>query len=192
MTKTIASALALFILTVGQNASANTLFMRFEGTSSGSLNGVPFQSQAFEITASYDTNDIVLLPTANDISEVPLTDAQFEISGVGAGTFELATALFVNRTNSAAGFTRLVGIDLLNVESPLFVDYDLLQPFGPIFDATPTAVFQFVGIPTSSGFLTFNSASDVTFQTVPEPCTAVLLAVGIAAFSLCRRRKVSP
>lgn len=186
----ILSILLVCLALSGGAAEAALITYEFEGTASGSLDGVAYNDAHFLLTALADSID----PTT-------ATSTSFEISGVGSGTIANGH-LFVNNLNctanqefptvdSCVGFFTGGGLDFLDVGSNSFDTYVLGTPIGPIVDDT---AFGNLGafVATSAGGWIINKYGRGTFTAtvddVPEPAALSVMVAGLAGY-LARRRK---
>src|ERR1700682_2950338 len=78
------------------------MFMTFDGSGSGSLNGVPFSNTAFTITENADTANVVNLGLL--LFSLDSSSASINIQGLGNFTFTSGTRTYV--AGSVVGFAR--------------------------------------------------------------------------------------
>ena len=175
-------------------AEAAPITFTFAGTGSGDVDGTPFSQAAFVITANANTANIV---QGGGLFNLDSNSATIRITGIGTGTFLIATRVFDSQGLSVLGFSRAPsGIDLMDFDHPAFATYDLTTSLGPLLVGIPFALDEFDAVSTTLGDVTFDAAEGVTFTAtaqaigaVPEPSTLVLLGAGLAALGLLRRRK---
>jgi hypothetical protein len=180
---------------MGLMSHADPATYTFSGTGSGDVGGVLFNNEAFSIAVSADTASIVN-PGAgvyfvNDIAST------IAIDGFGLATFTGpdGNSVFVNNNVVTAGFalgsppSPGPGTDLLDIDNAAFGIYDLATSYGPVFDATPFGVINFVDQATTIGDVTFTAYQDVTFTAtvIPEPASAGLIALVSSGIYFTRR-----
>lgn len=158
---------------------------------SGSLGSATFTDAQVTLQGVGDTVD-VFQQTPN-FYVVPLSTFTVLVSGVGSATMTGVSALscWANAClsappfpNAAAGFgVPSAGRDVLDIVSAAFDGYDLTKSIGPI--TGPSLINAGFTFDTSGGLLVLQSAGGVTFSAsvevvaVPEPSSAVLLALGL-------------
>ena len=128
------------------------------------------------------------------------TGATISLTGIGAGTFLIATHTWIAE-NCCMGFGKDLGTNLLTLDGPGLTDigYALNTALGPVLAAVASTQGQFVNVATSLGILTITDVSRVSFQAssvnpsaVPEPATLALLATGLVTVAYRRSRKPGP
>ena len=125
----------------------------FAGTFSGSLNGVPFNSNV-SVIGNGDANLITGGPTFCN----PISSLTFTITNLGVTVTVTDTmSIFSNTTNSAVGFQRgCSGADWIDMFSPAFAAYDLSSSIGPV-NATAFSPVGQETVNTTGGTLTLTS-----------------------------------
>lgn len=179
------------ILAAATPASAAPITYIFEGTTSGSLDGVDFEDESFTITALADTDNI-------DASDGPIVvhDAvTIELLGMVLDVFTRTTT-WVNTGGGLVGF----GNDerefdlLIGPFDPIFETWDLASPVGPITgrgfiseggDRIATSGGQLDVVDDFDTQITFTA---VTAAEVPEPGTLILIG-GALLLSVRRFRR---
>jgi hypothetical protein len=170
---TLVAATTFFGLLAVPRVEATPISFTFQGTLTGVLGDSQFTAVPFAIIANGDTANIVQSGTQFSLD----TDsATFAISGIGSGTFAIATRVFVARgvvLNSLGpidilsfGRAGISGDPLMVFTNPAFATYDLSTPFGPLLIGNAIAVNA---IPTTMGTLNIGNATDVTFTAAPLP-----------------------
>ncbi len=190
LTMTMFTLCVLSVLMLANTpAVAGTLIFTHTGSGSGTLNGVPFGTSDFSLTASVDTS--FREPHENGWF-IDHATASISIDGLGNLNILTATRTFVNHPRSIVGFSRGgdEGWDLFHGPGdPVFSVWDMLTPIGPISEQGE--LIQWTSTPqieTSGGVLIFDySTSSATFQALPEP--AMLLLMGAALPVLLKRRR---
>ena len=148
---------ALFALSSTALTQAITLV--HEGTSSGSLGGVPFASTDFTITCIADVSNretgVVFVGYWIDHTSVSI-----DIAGVGTVDVTTPTRTFVNNAVNIVGFSRATmgGLDLFNgpIDSAL-ATWDMTTSIGPLTGSGQTLQWTFGDVFTSGGVLDMNS-----------------------------------
>jgi hypothetical protein len=192
----------MLLLTVSIVALAAPATYTFEGTASGSIQGLTlsnFTDANFTLTLTGDTSSITGNGTS-DPYQLILTGAGLNILGYGSGTVSQSTALFAVPEGShgpTVGWRGWPGADYLDVHNgSAYYWYDLSYDLQ-FFDPSPFAIDQFSGVHTAFGDVTFTSAKDVTFTAltgtstpslVPTPPSVVLLATALASIAGIRRK----
>jgi hypothetical protein len=188
----ITFVLSLVLLTAG-TVSADSIMYTFTGTGSGSVGTSNFTNQSVTIT--------VLGATENVTNPLPSVFANRSL-GTSIGISGIATVSVLDLTNMFSNSAPLgagIGLGDSTTGFALFGlvpanSYNLMADFGPLFNASPVAAGQFNNIPTTDGTLDMTSWTNVTFNAalspVPEPGSALLLAVGLLGAALvgCVRR----
>lgn len=190
--------LAGVILTVAGLAAAVPITMTFEGTGTGTVGATPFTDASFIVTLTIETDNNGLFEGDPDTPVTEWAPATVDIDGIGLASFSATKRVFCNQSAEVLGLNNSVAFDLIDIDSPQFATYDLTTGFGPVFDANPSAWYQFVNVPTNLGDVTFTDMSDVTFTAVlaasevpmSSPTTSILLVVFLAAAGLFVIREV--
>jgi hypothetical protein len=187
------AALLLSITALGANSFGALITFTYTGTGAGTLDGAPFGSSAFTITAIGDTDNRQSFGSGFFINH---DSASITIAGLGTFGFITATDTFVNNPINTPGFSRVNGGDLYNGPVALpFGSWDMLSSIGPV-GGTMSLLQWAGGVSTSGGSLVFaNSSGQGTFaavvgsRTVPDASsTLVLLGCVVAALAGVRRK----
>ena len=182
--------IALCCAAVASSAAvAQPITYSFTGTGSGAVGLTDFESFNFEITLSGDFSSV--FSTGPGLLRFETTSATISIDGLlSDAVFNPTISLVANNNSDILVFGNAsTNQALIVMDNPEFVDYDLSAPFGPVTDTTPGATFQFVALSTTGGFVTLDEISTVTYNAVPTPAAAGLLAVG--GLVAARRRRSS-
>ena len=177
---------ALLVLTSAE-APADILTFLHAGNGSGTLDGIPFSASDFLITAIGDTDD------RHETSggwHIHHTSASISIEGVADVDFVTPTSHFVNNTLQLVGFGHDDAGDLFNgPDDPLFSNWDMLSPIGPITGQGILLQWGIVGgVNTTGGILFFDDGTtDAIFSAVPEPGTLAIFVVGGMGLIVRRR-----
>lgn len=178
------------------SAFADPITFTHQGVGSGTINGTPFSSTSFIITAVGNTSNRQPFGGGFFIDH---ESAMISITGVGTFTFTSGTRTFVNNSVQIVGFSRagVDGIDLFNGPiSPLFAAWDMLSPIGPV--AGIGTVLQWgpsLPVFTDGGQLFFNNSVGPGIFTatvgqpgeIPEPASLTLLGLGFGGAAIARR-----
>jgi PEP-CTERM motif-containing protein len=182
-------------------AQAAPISYTISAVGSGSLGTNSFSDVSFTITSTADTSQIdINSPLFPDILVVTNESATIEISGLGTATFTSTLSDFANqyvgpqwnRTVGAVGVTDISdGYDIIDVQNSAFDTYDLRSSIGPVSGTTfgnagypvgtTAGTFQLNSLPTTATF-------QATLQSVPEPATVLLVALGLGVLLIGRRR----
>jgi hypothetical protein len=191
--KVLAISVPLILSVVTMDAIAAPITYADTGIGSGTINGVPFTSEPFLITASGDTTNRQATPEGFSIDN---NAASIAITNVGAFTFTTGTRFFLNNTgniNGSVGFSRAgeFGVDLYDGPANMQLHaWDMLSSIGPITGTANLFQWTFAPVNTDGGVLVFNGGtSDVTFtaSVVPEPATLLLLGTTMAGLGFAAR-----
>ena len=185
--------LALLLANIPAEASEPIMQFTFTGSGSGSLGGTNFPTSNFVITSIADTAN---REKKSDVWSIDHTSSSISIAGLGDFSILTGTRTFVNCGSKQVGFSRagLGGYDLYsNLNNTAFGTWDMLTPIGPFSGSMNLKQWSsyLPLIDTTGGILIFNNGSCIgTFQAtvVPEPATLSLLAAGLGAIWLKRRR----
>jgi len=170
----------------------------FTGVASGSLGGTNFTNATLTITATGDTQNIQ--PGFNSFNELDFApgDTKVTISGIGTAGFtnfiyvvdDFGTGVLNLGGLFSQGNLVLISMTNASVGSTAFSNYFLSTSLGPLGEAADN-VTNWLNLPTSSGPLSLDSYTNVSFQAgvTPEPRTFVLLPLGLAALLLIKKRK---
>jgi hypothetical protein len=190
----LSAALLLSVTALAANSFGALITFTYTGTGAGSLNGVPFASSAFTITAVGDTDNRQSYSSGYFINH---DSASITITGLGTFGFIPATDTFVNNDVNTPGFSRVTGGgDLYNGPTALpFGSWDMLSSIGPI-GGTMTLLQWGNGVATTGGLLDFADANTqgtfaavVGAASVPDASsTLVLLGCALAALAGVRRK----
>ena len=182
----LAPVLASACLLLGSSAFASPVEYQITGIGSGSIGGVAFNNQVFDIVMFGDT-----AASSNIID--PLASAQLVVAGFAPTAFSIPTRLGLANAGSVVFFSRAGngGLDLFDFNLTTAVP-NLNGPFSVV----GTGVFalnQFVNVASSMGAINFNSSSDVMFSAapVPEPETYGMMLAGLGLVGFVLRRKQS-
>jgi len=180
------SFMILLFATACGAAQAAPLRYTIDGTASLSLAGATYDDAEFTIVMIGDPAGLVG-------TELPLSSATFDITGVASTTFLNPTrlGLFSDGNRNIIYFSRNEPFDLGDMfDFSLAGPVDLGQPFGPVNGEGVFGLNQFVNVATSLGALTVFSSSDVQFQAtvVPLPLPALLLGSALALTARYGRR----
>lgn len=189
-----------FVLLTAVPAFATTITFTHIGLGSGTLDGTPFTTSDFTITAQGDTDN---RDTFSGGYYIDHDFASISITGLGTYQFTTGTRTFVNNLGLAlVGFSREGedGKDLLwGPYDAAFATWDMLSPIGPITGGGE--LFQWglsPSVVTNAGVLVFNNSrfEAATFKasvfeatSVPEPSTIVLLGSGLLGMVGFGRKK---
>lgn len=180
-------AVALLVL-VPAGASADILTFYHTGSGSGTLDGAPFSTSDFVITASGDTSD----RQGDSVTWwIDHTSASISITGLGDFDITSGTRTFVNNGNERVGFSHAghYGMDLIwGPTDAAFATWELLTPIGPIAGEIERMQWSlWPWLETTGGTLIFDDGTcDGAFEAVPEPTTLALFGtLGLIAW---RRR----
>jgi hypothetical protein len=198
----ILSAAALALASYGTLVAGPILQYTFNGTATGTLNGVAFTAQSLTITTIGDAATVI--DTAGTYTlPVAGSAAAFTIGGVTSGLFLDATQVFDNNPNAVAGFSdegALLCCDIVqiydgSIGSTAYATYNLQSPIAAQSpEALDPSTADWVGLKTTLGNFTVTSYSNVTFTVtaaaVPEPSTFALLAASLAALALIARKRI--
>ena len=180
-------ALATIISLCGQvTAQATPITYVFSGVGTGDLGAHPFTDAAFTITSTADTSRITV---PGGFFQAPDLTATVFVSGIGSGTFNIATINVDNHGLSRVGFSD-PGQDLaiLFVDNAAFATYDLGTSIGPL--SGPANISPDGRFGTTAGNFSLTFVSTATFQaiTTPEPATISLFAFAGLAGVVWRKR----
>jgi hypothetical protein len=187
---TLALGLAGAIVSIGPGRAAAVTYT-LEAIGSGTLDGVAYTDASLLFTMHNDTTNVVKGPPGGE---------DFMITGpiavsVGGGplaTFtDPGTDVFVAQ-DFGIGFDGTAGFIVLGIISTAFSTYELKTSIGPI-TSTIASNNGFIHETSSGPFVINSTGDDSTFtaevaETVPEPSSWILLAMGFAGLGLLYRR----
>lgn len=173
------------LIAVGNTVQADPITSIYEGTTSGVLAGLTFDTK-FVISASADTKDIVSSPGAKRL------DSEYvSILLVDIGYYEITspTHTFVNRSG-IVGLEFADGGDIvIGPENDQFDTWDMTTSIGPV---SGQALIRPDELQTSGGVLRFHSGrTTITYSAVvvPEPSNILLLSLSGVSIVSVRRSK---
>ncbi|MCX6590293.1 MAG: PEP-CTERM sorting domain-containing protein [Acidobacteria bacterium] len=183
--------MATLMMVTAAYSLASPITYIYSGTGSGSIGGSSFADEAFTITATADTSNISPWCCS------PLQNTHLSTT-IKIGKAAVFTILTPSHTWLQEGFALGLGENLSNnwlslpAAALVNVGYGLATAIGPVTYVSPWDVYQFNGISTSGGALTFTSISTATFEAVvpgavPEPSSMLLLATGMLGLAVGRR-----
>ena len=160
-------------------ASAAVITFTYEGSGSGTLDGVPFASSGFVIVGLGDTGDRDAFRTGFFIDH---TSTSINIDNLGLLNFTTGTRTFVNNGGvvGGVGFSRAGGPDLFSrLHDEVFDTWDMLSSIGPITKVGNLLQWTDPHPPvnTDAGLLVFDSTEGAfpratfTATVVAEPST---------------------
>ena len=200
----ILSVVALALASYGTLVAGPILQYTFNGTASGTLNGVAFSSQSLAVTTIADA------ATVTDSSGVYLLTlgddgTSFTLGGVTTGLFLDSTYFFDNTPKGVAGFgdsgasscCDTIQIHDSAIGSTAYATYNLQSPTAAQTpEASNPSTADWVNLNTNLGSFTITSLTNVTFTVtgtsiaaVPEPSTFSLLAASLGALALIARKR---
>lgn len=169
------------------SARADFVTYTFEGIADVYVGPTFFANTTYSVAIEADTADIILDSSLPGYMQLPATSATFTVAGLGVGT--LTETPYLNLIGGfTPGYFYLIGFEsgdlLMDGEDDFFGSYDLARPTGPV----PIALFEsFFYTPTTLGDLFFVPTQPATFSAridaVPEPATAIMLALGLVAMT---------
>jgi len=181
---------------------AETIKYVFDGTASGTLGSQTFSNVDLNESAVTDTASVPANGEQINFAPMPFT---IDIGGVGSTTVSTGLlSLFHNASFQfvAAGWkTSSSEIDVIEINNPAFLTYDMTTSIGPI---TETGSDPFIGnwqnMSTSGGNLTVTSWDNVSFtatlgsgtggsNAVPLPSAAWLSLIGLPLAAIAARRR---
>ena len=185
---------ALFVVVSFVNAPVYGDFTYVvSGFGSGTLGSNSFSDAEFRITAQGDETQVTN-PLPHIFNLEPL-DAVLEVDGIGTADFLTQLNLAVNQgfsPNPAVGFgDPNQDVAIFFVSNPVFGSYDL-QTTYPLTVGTPSAFNPRVTFPTTMGDFSVTDASSATFQSVPEPVSLLIFAIGVFVYLLRQKTYASP
>ena len=161
----------------------------YVGVASGTLGGASFDNAPYEVDAYADTANVAPLSPGSGTLGVPVSQATFDIGGVGSGTFTQDLAVFLNPEFPLVTLSYSLALggadmwDLYLPRSPADNGFNLQNPLGPV-EAFTDSYIDFADVQTALGPLTFNYApATMTFTAtiVPEPSATALCCIGALA-----------
>jgi hypothetical protein len=164
------------------------LTITHEGSGNGTLNGVPFATSDFVITAAGNVRESISVGWSMDH-----TSASIRIVGLGEVDFISGSRTFVNNNTPLVGFGRPgFGGDLYNGPSnSALSSWDMQSSIGPIVGSGLLFQWDLAEMDTTGGILMFNSsyASTTFTAAIPEPSTLALTALALLGMSYRRRKQ---
>ena len=180
------------------NASASLITFTHEGTGSGTIGGIAFTDADFVVTATGDTDNIMLRDLTGTLY-INHDLASISISGVGTFDFITDTRTFVSNSIDLVGFSRAgeTGEDLINGPTDsIFSGWDMTTSIGPVSGFAIMMQWDIGDVETTGGVLFYESSSTpamftAVVSTVPVPAAIWLFGSGLLALIATMRRKLT-
>lgn len=190
MRRLLIVAAVMVLLAVCAVAHAKVITYEFQGSGSGTLDGVPFTDRIFVITAVGNTDNRET-PFAGAFM-IPNSSANIAIQSLGSFDFVTSTGVFCNTDAPGIGFTATY--DLFTIQNPAAASWDMTTSIGPVYaQAGQLLKWDDPLIHTSGGILIFEDRAGIpcSFEAVvvPEPSALIVLGGGLAGLLGIRRRR---
>ena len=173
------------------SAQAAPITYVYDGIGTGTLEGSPFTSAAFTITASADTTNITVWADATYGPQNTHLSSLIDITGLGSFSITAPSHSWMSGTdNGRGGLGANLGPNWITFEDPDLIGYGLDTLFGPVLENSPLNIDQFAGVATTGGTLVFSSISSVTFTAIPEPATFTLTILALLGMGWRRPQRI--
>jgi hypothetical protein len=189
-----AAAVSAIVVAATTSVGAQPITFTFTGTGTGSLASQAFRITPFTVTINTDVSALTNYPGSPTTLAYLGLGGSIDLGALGVASFTDPLYVFLNPNGPTVGFGTMTNFDLIDIIDPALAGYGLATSFGPITSPGSYMNSQFTNVATSLGGLTFSNIGDPTFQaqvgsTVPEPGTVLLVASGLVAVGVLRRRR---